>query len=268
MSSTIRPAADDDYPTFARWFPELRTGDPTPPPDKWGAFTPTTLFLEEEAAPLGMVYYVHYGSVGFIRMLIVDPAARGRGVGQRLMGAAAAALARGGATSWRLNVLPDNHTARRLYDRLGMRAVSTTIVVRTDWEIVDRLPREPGRWRAEPVDPGRAAELESHFDFAPGQLAAIAGRPGNIGRLLRAEGDPSAVGFGSFTPWMPGIYPFAAKRPTVVAPLLEAFAPHRDPSKTYIQLVVENGPEVAGALLAAGARRHLEILHMRGALPT
>lgn len=51
----------------------------------------------------------------------VAPEARGRGVGDALMTAFEARARELGATSLRLSVYPDNHAARRLYERHGWR---------------------------------------------------------------------------------------------------------------------------------------------------
>ena len=53
------------------------------------------------------------------RMLVVDPAARGRGVGEALVRACAARARDTGARVLRLSTQPDMHAARRLYERLG-----------------------------------------------------------------------------------------------------------------------------------------------------
>ncbi|NLE70985.1 MAG: GNAT family N-acetyltransferase [Actinomycetales bacterium] len=56
-----------------------------------------------------------------LRMLAVDPAARGRGVGERLM---RAAIERGlgwGAHAVVLSTMPEMRAAQRVYDRMGLR---------------------------------------------------------------------------------------------------------------------------------------------------
>lgn len=58
-----------------------------------------------------------------ILTLAVDPAARGQGLGRRLMDAAAAMALAGGATALFLEVAEDNDAARALYGRLGFHQV-------------------------------------------------------------------------------------------------------------------------------------------------
>jgi ribosomal protein S18 acetylase RimI-like enzyme len=53
------------------------------------------------------------------RMLVVDPAARGRGVGEALVRACIERATRAGARVLRLSTLPEMHAAHRLYERLG-----------------------------------------------------------------------------------------------------------------------------------------------------
>ena len=96
------------------------------------------LVAEEDGALLGSVTFAPGGSpyaetaspgeAGF-RMLVVDPAARGRGVGEALVRACLDRARATGAQLLRLSTQPDMQAAHRLYRRLGF--------VRTpdlDWE--------------------------------------------------------------------------------------------------------------------------------------
>jgi ribosomal protein S18 acetylase RimI-like enzyme len=88
------------------------------------------LLVAEDAGRLvGSVTYAPGGSpyaetaegpdeAGF-RMLVVDPAARGRGVGEALVRACVARAERDGARTLRLSTQPEMTTAHRLYARLG-----------------------------------------------------------------------------------------------------------------------------------------------------
>ena len=58
-----------------------------------------------------------------ILTLAVRPAARRRGLGGRLVGQGAVAVARAGASCLFLEVAEDNAAARALYDRAGFRSV-------------------------------------------------------------------------------------------------------------------------------------------------
>jgi GNAT superfamily N-acetyltransferase len=78
---------------------------------------------------LGSVTYAPGGSpyaetaeradeAGF-RMLVVDPAARGRGVGAALVEACVERARQAGAVTLRLSTQPEMTTAHRVYERLG-----------------------------------------------------------------------------------------------------------------------------------------------------
>ena len=71
--------------------------------------------LDEDAAPGEFI----------VASVAVDPAARGLGVGTRLMQAAGERAATLGAHTMSLGVLGDNEGAFRLYERLGYRTVRT-----------------------------------------------------------------------------------------------------------------------------------------------
>lgn len=58
------------------------------------------------------------GEAGF-RMLVVDPAGRGLGVGTALVRACLDRARAGGARTVRLSTQPEMHAAHRLYERLG-----------------------------------------------------------------------------------------------------------------------------------------------------
>lgn len=95
---------------------------------------------------------------GEFRMLVVDPDARGRGVGERLVRRCLARSAELGHHAVVLSSLDSMHDAHRLYQRLGF--------VRTperDWEPVPgvflrcfRLELTPEPVRGRPVSPARA----------------------------------------------------------------------------------------------------------------
>lgn len=71
-----------------------------------------------------------------ILSLAVDPAWQKRGVGRRLLGMALARLHALGCGCVRLEVRPDHHPARRLYERFGFRRVGQFRDSRGPWEIM------------------------------------------------------------------------------------------------------------------------------------
>jgi ribosomal protein S18 acetylase RimI-like enzyme len=70
-------------------------------------------------AATGTAMAVSAGEIAYVFGVAVDKAARGRGGGWALMLAALTWAASSGARHCALQVLPENHTARRLYHRLG-----------------------------------------------------------------------------------------------------------------------------------------------------
>jgi ribosomal-protein-alanine N-acetyltransferase len=77
----------------------------------------------EGGEPCGFVLARDLGDECEILSVGVEPAARGRGIGTRLMAAALAEARRRGAASVVLEVAADNEAARRLYAGLGFARV-------------------------------------------------------------------------------------------------------------------------------------------------
>jgi ribosomal protein S18 acetylase RimI-like enzyme len=85
-----------------------------------GVLSPCVSVLHEGGVPCGFVSAVFHGRSGWIGNLIVDPAARRRGYGDRLFAHALAALEERGATSlW----LTASELGRPLYEAHGFVAV-------------------------------------------------------------------------------------------------------------------------------------------------
>lgn len=99
--------------------------------------------VDDQGTPLGTVTFVLPGSPlsalarpgeAELRMLAVDPAAGGRGVGRTLVLACLDRAARAGCDSVVINVHSIAGKALRLYDRLGFRRVPEL-----DWQPVPRV---------------------------------------------------------------------------------------------------------------------------------
>lgn len=99
----------------------------------------TVLVAVESGAVVGAVTLTGHGSEwaevaregeAEIRMLAVDPQARGRGAGERLVVAAIDAARAQGARAFVLSSLEEMRTARRIYERLGMVRVPAR-----DWSV-------------------------------------------------------------------------------------------------------------------------------------
>jgi len=82
-------------------------------------YEPNGCFIAEvDGEPVGHVFSICYGGMGWIGLLIVNPEARGRGIGAVLMQAAVDYLQRVGAETIRLEAV---ERAVPLYRRLGFR---------------------------------------------------------------------------------------------------------------------------------------------------
>ena len=78
---------------------------------------------DPDATPPGFVLARVGGGEAEILTIGVDPAARGQGIGRRLLAAAAATALAAGADSLFLEVAEDNEEALRLYERFGFYLV-------------------------------------------------------------------------------------------------------------------------------------------------
>ncbi|MFP2933304.1 GNAT family N-acetyltransferase, partial [Pyxidicoccus sp. 3LG] len=82
----LRPGRPEDHATFVRLFAELGVDDPPPPRAVWEAeLAPLTVFAE---GPDGVVAYgatEAMGEMSYVGQLVVDPSARGQGLGRWMM---------------------------------------------------------------------------------------------------------------------------------------------------------------------------------------
>lgn len=263
---SIRPATAADYPTFARLFPELGTGDAVPPERTWEAeIAPNTLLLEQGDRVTGYLYFQRLDGVGYVRHVVVDPDHRGQGLGRALMREVARRLRDASIERWCLNVMPGNQPAVQLYERMGMTRQHASVSMRMGWDIRERLPApSPGLVTA-PCPPGDDPELERALGLPPGLLAEQHQRAGAHVLLCRRDGAPA--GMAVFVPEFPGAYPFRADSAAAARSLMDAMEPHADPSYDYVQLVFEGQLEIAEIFERAGATRHLEFVHFAGEVP-
>src|SRR5262249_46554025 len=123
---TISPASSDDYDAFVTLFAELEVPERAPSPQ---AFTdtilPDALFLREGERVAGYVWARARGEQLHVVHVVTGHGFRQKGVGRALMRAAAARGRARGLSRWMLNVKPENHAARALYARCGLRVTSS-----------------------------------------------------------------------------------------------------------------------------------------------
>jgi GNAT superfamily N-acetyltransferase len=265
-----RPAISDDYPHFARLFPELGVDDPLPSLERWDQdLVHRALFLEADGVPIAYGLWAILEQIGYVINVVVDPLARRRGAGMALMQAVAARLRHAGCVRWCLNVKVDNTPAIRLYERCGFARTYASIAFVFDWDCLSRLPREDTPVEVRPVDPAEDAALEAAFNQPAGRFAHLRVRPEReILRLVDpAHRDEVRVGVAAFDPSFPGASVFALARPSLAAPLLSAIRRHVPSGHTPIKLFVEDDASLDAALRAAGATVRFELLHMRGEIP-
>jgi ribosomal protein S18 acetylase RimI-like enzyme len=266
QTSTIRRATAEDYPAFERLFPELQVDDPVPDRGRWERdIAPYAWMAEQNGAVVGYCFCQEYQDSGYVRHVVVTADVRGQGIGRALMERLSEHLFATGARRWRLNVLPENLPALRLYKSLGMRTRYKSTSLRLSWSIAKTLPRDPSATRIQPLPAESEARIESQFDLPRGQLSGMR-RPGvDLIELVEAAGDET-LGFAVFDAKFPGAFPFRVKRPELAAPLLQGLRTHADPAEDLVYLVVEDDAALAELLTKAGATIRHEILHLDGLL--
>ncbi|MCC7012730.1 MAG: GNAT family N-acetyltransferase [Planctomycetes bacterium] len=266
MSDFVKvvPAESRHYGEFVRLFPELGVDDPIPDFALWyERMAPDSLFLEEHGMVLAYAWFYALDDEGFVRHVIVDPTARGRGLGARLMHEIAQRLRQRGCSNWQLNVKPDNRPAVRLYRAYGMDTDYRTWVVRIARQSVAAFA-SPGSPAVElPANEDPHTEVE--FDLPGGLLTKL--RSGPDIRVLGVRAGARLRGVARFDPLFPGAFPFLARDDDAARGLLEAMLACTPPDKPWVQLVLERDARLAQALLDGGAWLMFEIHHMTGTIP-
>lgn len=110
-ATQVRPAAPADLAAARAWLADagLPVADLTP--DHMQDF----LVAAEEGRVIGMIGLEQFGSIGLLRSLVVDPAARSSGIGRQLVDALETRASRAGVTElWLLTTDAD-----RYFTRLG-----------------------------------------------------------------------------------------------------------------------------------------------------
>jgi ribosomal protein S18 acetylase RimI-like enzyme len=267
-SCLVRPALATDYTTFARLFAELATDDPVIENDRFNReIVPTMLIAEDEnGAPLGYVYVQPMKHTACVRHLVTAPNARRRGVATALLQEVAERMTHEGCTDWYLNVKPTNHAAIVLYEQMGFRHAFASRALRIDWTAVEAaaMTSEPNVKARVPASHDDAL-VEQTMGLEVGTFASARRTPERV-LLMLETASREVVGATVFAPHFPGAYPFRVARPALACRLLRAIHPYARPRDMFIHVVVENQPEVADALLRAGATLRLDFIRMAGSL--
>lgn len=264
MSLTLRPATPADLPLYLKLLPLLGVDDAPPDAVRWAqSLMPGTLVAERDGVGVGTCTWDLLDGSGYVRQLIVDPAAQRLGVGRTLLEHVRARLLAAGSREWRLNVKPDNAAAIALYESLGFRRQYASVALRLDWARVPDLPPGPAG-QARLLTPAEDAAVERLFSLPAGQIAGFRANQRVLVTLVDEARGPRALA--AFNPDYPGAFPFRVDEPTRAKALLEAMHPHARPGATFVGVVVENDDALVSLLRTGGASVRMNFDHYAGPL--
>lgn len=251
-----RNATVDDYELFLRFFAALELPDAPPPFDWWRANQVHASFLEEgeDAVAYGHAYML--GDLGYVMNLAVDPRARRRGYGEKMMLVLAERLRERGATRWYLFVKDDNLPAIALYEKLGMRSVDRAVSLQVSRSALEELPEAEAI--VEPFPSEDDERIERAFGLPRGRLARDRSNEGWLVRRAR-RGD-ELVGMIVFEPRTATAYRVRASDAAVLRALTLPF------EHDSLRLNLDAMPPIVEQLLALGAETKLSLLRMEGPL--
>lgn len=280
MAVHVRAAEPADHALFARLFPELAVGDPVLEPAAFvHQMLPATLIAEAETSDgeprgVGYAYFQILKDTAYLRHVVTAPEARRTGVARALLAAILERARAAGCSAWCLNVKPGNAPAIALYEAFGMKRAHTSRALDMTWSAIEAGPgAEEKGITARDIVPDDDARVEAAMGLLDGQLAGARAVSGRVLKMLEEVGGPSGittpgiVGATIFHPDFPGASPFRVARPALALVLLRALRPQARPADAKLGIMIENQPDVAEALIAAGATVKLEAVHMKGPLP-
>jgi ribosomal protein S18 acetylase RimI-like enzyme len=257
-----RAARADDYDAVTRFMQQLAPDQPPPPRERWVEhLCPQTLFIADAGELVGYSLSFAFGARGDVRQIVVDSAARRRGIGKVLMAAVAAKLRAAGCTEWRLEVLADNAPAIALYRSVGMRPHATIEILEMAIAVCEQFAAtRSGRHTTARVTADDDAALEANLDLGAGQLARW--------RRYRAHCPMVRVGTTALTQVWPDLtatrgvlFPFLAPDADVAAHLMTEVL--RGP---IVYEICVRDRDVSAALIAAGATLREQQLEFAGTL--
>jgi predicted GNAT family acetyltransferase len=206
------------------------------------------------------------GEVGVVVNLVVDPAARGQGLGRRVMEALAERFRERGCRRWVLNVKRDNAVALGLYTSLGMKPAREAVTLTVFRPQVEALPEAPLGLEVVPVVEQEWGPLSAAFRLMPHKLERLSKRASHqLFRLARAgEAEPWGLGMMDLRPG--GVlYPLFAATPGHARVLMEDAA--RRSGSEKLRVVVTDDAPLERLLRGAGAAVEMETLELQGPLP-
>lgn len=263
MGFDVRLATREDYPVFARLFPELGVADPLPDADAFATgMLPRVIILEADGESLGYALWQVYGAVAHVVHVVVDPRARGRRAGEALLAEVKARALGEGCARWFLNVKQDNASALRLYERVGFARVLEGWSVETTWEALATMPGEGGGATVRPLEPSDDAEAAARFDVDAERIAQLRGRRGEV--LLQVREAGALVAFAGFAPAYPGVFPVRVARAELARALFDGLRPHATAPRLHV--FVEGNRPLYELLVASGARLEHALFRMEARL--
>jgi ribosomal protein S18 acetylase RimI-like enzyme len=263
MRMEIRAATAADYDAYVALLPELGVDDPTPSRERFGNELVARMTIACEGDEVvGYVLADVMATTGYIRNIVTAPGRRGRGVGRAMMDDMRTRFRVAGATTWCLNVKPDNAAAIALYERCGMRRAFRSCSIRVGRELA--LPEPPDDVVLAPVASAEDEELERAFGLLRGQLETSRVRLSR--RVLQLRHGDTAVGVAVFSDSFPGAFPFRTRDPALAAAFVVRLRELCPAGALFLQVGVEDDEPLRAAIVALGGVVRLEIEHMRGAI--
>ena len=264
-SRVIRPARPDDYPVYERLHGELGVPDPVPAADAFAETIVPRMWVACEPAEtvVGYVTWRQYGPLAHVMHLVVDPAVRGKRIGEELLHHARDRAKAAGCTRWYLNVKRDNTSALRLYERCGLQLELEAFAMKLAWS---NVPRATVHERLVDASDAEDATIAALFNVPADRIASFRARGSFRLVTLRDRAD-AILGFAAFSPSFPGAATFCARRPDLAVPLLEAMRHHADPQFDFVRVTIEGDRPLADAILALGGELTFEILRLSAEIP-
>ncbi len=262
-----RPAAVVDHPAYVRLFGELGIPDPLPGPESFRDRLIARMFVAcDHDQVVGYISWRPYGALAHVVQVVVDPAWRGRRVGQTLLEHVRGVARDEGCTRWYLNVKHDNTPALRLYQRCGFVPEHRSWALSIPWAAARALPREP-EVIASAVEPADDPAVAARFHLAVERIELFRSRSATRLVLLHAPETREPLGFAAFDPGFPGAPVFATMRVTLAGALFAALDPHAQHERfDYLRITIERDRPLYEAISAAGASLTFEVVQLESPL--